>query len=95
MQKQMFLVEGIDGNGDPVRALVIAKDRNEAGTKVRDAYIGTLRNIWAKPISGNEWDELLSNYGINYGPFSPYENMKEFPRNVSTYAVTTGEPIFL
>ena len=91
----MFRVEGVDANGDPVRAVVPAVGEVSAKAKVRADYQGRVKYLKAERISGYEWDALLKGYGSQYGPFSPYDRPERFAHEVSRWGITESRPVFI
>lgn len=88
----MYAVEGVDSNGDPVNALVTARDPAQARAKVKAEYVGVLTRIRTRRVTGNEWEEALRSYGAQYGAPGFGEDS---PLEVHKYAIREGKPIFL
>jgi len=91
----MYLVEGEDSNGDPIRALVRARDTSHARKKVREDYEGTIKSLRTERITGHQWEGYLEGYGSQYGPFNPYEGRGDYASEAGRYAMMEGRPVFL
>jgi len=89
----LYLAEGIDTNGDPVRALVTGRDPSHARRKVREAYQGVIRNLRLERITGNQWYDYLKGYGTKYGPIEPYR--EDYAFEAADLGIGQGQPIFL
>jgi len=90
--KWMFLVEGVDSSGDPVRAVVPALNHNHAKALVREEYQGTITRLRARQITGHQWDEQLAGYGHQYGEPGFRD---DFPAQASSIGIRSGRPVFL
>ena len=91
----MYLVEGVDSNGDPIRALVSARDAAHARKKVRQEYLGAIKNLRVERITGHQWDEYLRGYGTQYGSLGPMGYPEDYAPEANRYAIREGRPIFI
>ena len=92
----MYLVEGQDSLGDPVRALTRAKDSASARKKVKADFEGKLKLLGVHRITGSQWDELLKGYGTQYGELDRYAAPHgDYSSEASNWALSSGRPVFL
>lgn len=89
----MYLVEGVDSNGDPIQALVTAGNEVGAKAKVRGEYEGRVVGLKAVRVTGQQWDDYLKGYGTQYGPIEPFR--EDYSYEMNKYAIAEGRPVFL